>query len=284
MSLFEAIVLGIVQGLTEFLPISSSAHLTLTGRLFGLINPETSESWTAFMAVMQIGTLGAVVVYFFKDLTTMTQSLWNDVRSYRTHGKATTYSFPSKLAFFIVLGTIPMAIIGVLFSKAIHSMLTKSTTVIASSLIGLALLLWLAEKIATHKKPLEKISWLDALIIGAAQAMALIPGSSRSGTTLTAGLFVNLTREAAARFSFLLSIPAVAASGVYELSKVHGGIGGFGIGNLVAATVVSGIVGYAAIAWLLKFLATNTTFSFIVYRIALGILLLVLVGQGFVQF
>ncbi len=284
MNLLQAIVLGIVQGLTEFLPISSSAHLTLTGKLFGLINVETSEAWTAFMAVMQVGTLAAVVVYFYHDLVVMTKSLWNDVRSYGMFGGMRNYSSPSRLALFVILGTVPMAVIGVGFSSVIHSMFTKSTTVIASSLIGLAILLWIAEKVASHKKTIDKLSLADALIIGTAQAMALIPGSSRSGTTLTAGLFVNLTREAAARFSFLLSIPAVAASDLYELSKVHGGIGGFGFANLAAATVVSGIVGYAAIAWLLKFLATNTTISFVIYRIALGVMLLVLVGQGIVQF
>ena len=283
MNLLQAIVLGIVQGLTEFLPISSSAHLTLTGKLFGLINIETSEAWTAFMAVMQVGTLAAVVVYFYHDLVIMTKSLWKDVCTYGVVAMK-SYSSPSKLALFVILGTVPMAIIGIGFSKFIHSMFTKSTTVIASSLIGLAILLWIAERVASHKKTIEKLSLSDALIIGTAQAMALIPGSSRSGTTLTAGLFVNLTREAAARFSFLLSIPAVAASGLYELSKVHGGIGGFGIANLAAATIVSGIVGYAAIAWLLKFLATNTTISFVVYRIALGILLLILLEQGIVPF
>jgi len=283
-NLFEAIILGIVQGLTEFLPISSSAHLTLTGKFFGLISNDTSEAWTAFMAVMQVGTLVAVVIYFYKDIKLMMTSLWKDFFTYGAMKSWKNYSTYSKLAIFIILGTIPMAIIGVGFSKVIHSMFTKSTAVIASSLIGLALLLWLAEKIASHKRTLDKITATDALIIGTAQAMALIPGSSRSGTTLTAGLFLNLTREAAARFSFLLSIPAVAASGVYELSKVHGGIGGFGFVNLAAATIASGIVGYAAIAWLLRFLATNTTFSFIVYRIALGFVLFALLNFDVMQF
>lgn len=282
MSLFEAIILGIVQGLTEFLPISSSAHLTLTGNLFGLIHSGTSEAWTAFIAVMQLGTLVAVVVYFYKDLILMSRSLSRDLIAHGAGVKK--YSHPSKLALFVIAGTIPMALIGVGFSSGIHSMFTKSTTVIASSLIGLALLLWLAEKVATHKRTLDSLTLFDALVIGTAQAMALIPGSSRSGTTITAGLFLNLTRESAARFSFLLSIPAVAASGLYEFTKVQEGIGGFGFLNLAAATVVSGVVGYAAIAWLLKFLVTHTTFSFVVYRIALGVLLLVLLNVGVLKF
>lgn len=284
MSLFEAIILGIVQGLTEFLPISSSAHLTLAGKAFGLINAETSEAWTAFIAVMQIGTLMAVLIYFAKDIAEMVAALWRDVTTHGVMSGWKQYSVPSKLAIFIILGTVPMGVIGIVFSKAIHSMFTKSTVVIASSLIGLALLLWLAEKVASHKRTLDQLTAKDALIIGTAQAMALIPGSSRSGTTLTAGLFLNLTRESAARFSFLLSIPAVAASGLYELSKVHAGIGGFGYMNLAISTVVSGIVGYAAVAWLLKYLATNTTLLFVIYRIFLGLLLFGLLYSGIVLF
>lgn len=283
-NLFQAIILGIVQGLTEFLPISSSAHLTLTGIFFGLISNDTSEAWTAFMAVMQIGTLVAVVTYFRKDIVQMKTSLWKDFFTYGVLNGWKNYSTYSKLAIFVLLGTLPMVVIGVGFSNVIHSMFTKSTTVIASSLIGLALLLWLAEKVASHRRTIDKITATDALIIGTAQAMALIPGSSRSGTTLTAGLFLNLTREAAARFSFLLSIPAVGASGLYELSKSHDGIWEFGFANLATATIVSGIVGYAAIAWLLKFLATNTTLSFVLYRISLGALLLVLLYFGVLQF
>jgi undecaprenyl-diphosphatase len=214
----------------------------------------------------------------------MTTSLWKDFFKYGALNGIKNYSTYSKLALYVILGTVPMAIIGVGFSKAIHSMFTKSTAVIASSMIGLALLLWLAEKIATHRRKLEEITATDALVVGTAQAMALIPGSSRSGTTLTAGLFLNLSREAAARFSFLLSVPAVAASGAYELSKVHGGIGGFGFMNLAVSTIVSGIVGYAAIAWLLKYLATNTTFIFIAYRIALGCLLFALLYFGVILF
>ncbi len=284
MNLLQAIILGIVQGLTEFLPISSSAHLTITGKMFGLISPSTTESWTAFIAVIQLGTLLAVVVYFYRDLLLMATSLKNDWTTHGVFGGIKRYSVQSRLGLFVIVGTVPMGLIGLGLSNVIHSMFTKSTTVIASSLIGLALLLWLAERVASHKRTMEHLTWWDALIIGTAQAIALIPGSSRSGTTLTAGLFLNLTREAAARFSFLLSIPAIGASGLYELVTVRQGIGELGMVNVVAATLVSAVVGYASIAWLLRFLLTNTTLSFVAYRIALGVLLLVLLSLGIMEF
>ncbi len=284
MNLLQAIILGIVQGLTEFLPISSTAHLTLAGKFFGLITPETSKAWTAFIAVMQLGTLVAVIAYFYQDIMQMMSSLWNDFKTYGISKGIKQYSFPSKLAMYVILGTVPIALIGLGFKDVIEGMFTKSTVVIATSLIGLAILLAAAEKMARHSKKLEQISLGDSLLIGVAQAMALIPGSSRSGTTLTAGLFLNLTREAAARFSFLLSIPAVAASGLLQLPKVAGGAGSFGVVNLAVATIVSAIVGYAAIAWLLKFLSTNTTFSFVIYRIALGLFLFALLFFGVMEF
>jgi undecaprenyl-diphosphatase len=284
LTLLQAIILGIVQGLTEFLPISSSAHLTITGKLFGLISPATAASWTAFIAVIQLGTLVAVVAYFFKDLIQMALSLKNDWANHGVLNGWRRYSLHSRLGIFVILGTVPMGLIGLGLSSVIHSMFTKSTIVIASSLIGLALLLWLAERVASHRRTIENLTLWDALIIGTAQAMAFIPGSSRSGTTLTAGLFLNLTREAAARFSFLLSIPAIGASGLYELLTVKQGIGQLGIMNVVAATAMSAVVGYASIAWLLRYLLTNTTLSFVVYRIAMGILLLVLLYLGAMEF
>lgn len=283
MTFLEAVLLGIVQGLTEFLPISSSAHLTITGKLLGLISPTTSESWTAFMAVIQLGTLIAVVAYFLKDIGKMSSSLWTDVRTHGVTSGFRNFSQPSKLALLVMLGTVPMGVIGVTFSSLIHSMFTKSTLVISSSLIGLAVLLWISERVATHKRELNSLTWVDALVVGTAQALALIPGSSRSGTTLTAGLFLNLKRDAAARFSFLLSIPAVAASGLYEFFKIHSEIGGFGLTNVFAATIASAVVGYASIAWLLRYLSTHTTLIFVVYRILLGIGLFVALSFGLIQ-
>jgi undecaprenyl-diphosphatase len=179
------------------------------------------------------------------------------------------------MALYIIIGTLPVALIGLSLKHIIEGALTKTTIVIAASMIALALLLWLAEEFARHVRGLAQITWVDALVVGFAQACALIPGSSRSGTTITAGLFLGLTRETAARFSFLLSIPAVVASGIYELAKIHGTFE-LGMGNLLISTVVSGVVGYAAIAWLLKFLMRHTTMVFIWYRLILGVLLITL--------
>ncbi len=270
MTVFEAILLGLVQGLTEFLPISSTAHLTLAGKLLGLIDPAHPETWTAFMAVIQLGTLAAVIAYFWRDIVAMTVAVVRDARRGKNLG---ALSGETKLAILVLLGTLPVALIGLSLRHVIEGALTKDLIVIVCSLIVLALLLWLAEKVARHTRSLPQANWRDALIIGIAQALALIPGSSRSGTTITAGLFLGLTRETAARFSFLLSIPAVFASGVYEMSKIHWGAFELGAAHLVLATVVAGVSGYAAIAWLLRYLMKNTTMLFVWYRIALGLLL-----------
>jgi undecaprenyl-diphosphatase len=283
---FEAIILGIIQGLTEFLPVSSTAHLTLAGALFGSIDLRHPEAWTAFIAVMQLGTLAAVVIYFRRDILRMLAAVVGglNARTLRSGWKAWPQDL--RMAGAIVVGTLPVALVGYTGQHIIEGVLTKSIPVIAGSLITLACLLWLAEKIARHARPVEAISPWDALIIGVGQMLALIPGSSRSGTTITAGLFLGFTREAAARFSFLLSIPAVFASGLYELYKIHklmdagADLFALGVTNLVIATIVSAIVGYAAIAWLLKYLVRHTTMVFVWYRIALGILLFVLVGLG----
>jgi undecaprenyl-diphosphatase len=188
----------------------------------------------------------------------------------------------SRMAFYIVIGTLPVALVGLSLKKIIEGSMTKSTLVIAISMIALALLLWLAEKVARHVRGISQVTWVDALVIGFAQVCALIPGSSRSGTTITAGLFLGLTRESAARFSFLLSIPAVVASGLFELTKIHGGFD-LGLGNLLISTVVSGVVGYAAIAWLLRYLMRNTAMVFVWYRLALGLLLFTLLANGLMQ-
>jgi len=272
MSLLQSILLGIIQGITEFLPISSTAHLTIAGTAMGVINPERPDEWTAFIAVMQIGTLAAVVVYFFKDLVDIVKGFFVDGLRYVQSpsnglGKA-------RMGWYIILGTLPVATFGLLFKKIIEGNLTKSLSVIGTSLIVLALILWLAEKIGSRTKEMKSATWLDSLIVGFAQSLALIPGSSRSGTTITAGLFLGITREDAARFSFLLSIPAVFASGVLELYQMRHFIHDVGIMNVVASTVVAGIVGYASIAFLLKYLRTHTTFLFIYYRLALGTTLL----------
>ena len=176
-------------------------------------------------------------------------------------------------AWQIAIGTIPVVVIGLAFKKLIEGAVTKEISVIATSMIALALLLWWAEKIGKQDRDESRTTWKDGLLIGVAQSCALIPGASRSGTTITAALFLGMTRTAAARFSFLLSIPAVLASGIYQLAKSSSHISGLGSTNLVIATVVSGIVGYASIAFLLRYLATHSTRIFIGYRIVLGLAL-----------
>jgi undecaprenyl-diphosphatase len=278
-----AVLLGIVQGLTEFLPISSTAHLTFAGKLSGLISVENPQAWTAFIAVIQLGTLAAVLIYFRNDIVTMVRALFADIRTNGSGRGMKGYSTDSRMALYIVIGTVPVGVIGFALKHLIEGVLTKTTFVLAGSLIGLALLLWLAEKSSKHTRKFEEITWVDALIIGVAQAFALIPGSSRSGTTITAALFLGLTRNAAARFSFLLSIPAVLASGIFELLRIDPQVFDLGFSSLLIATIVSGISGYAAIAWLLRYLMKHTTMVFVAYRIVLGVTVVALVLLGWME-
>lgn len=281
MSTLIAVLLGIVQGLTEFLPISSTAHLTLTGRLFHLIDPQHPESWTDFIAIMQLGTVAAVMVYFFPDIVNITKGFFRDLFSWGGGRGISGFGPDGRMALLVLIGSLPVGILGFMLKHLIEGSLTKNIGVIAVSMVVLALLLWLAERIASHKRPIESLTWSDAVMVGFGQTLALIPGSSRSGTTITLGLFLGLTREAAARFSFLLSIPAVLASGLYELSKVQA-VGELGIANLLIATLVSALVGYASIAWLLRYLMRHTAMAFVWYRIGLGLLLAVLLVSGLI--
>lgn len=283
MTVFDAILLGLIQGLTEFIPISSTAHLTLAGKLLGLINAHNTAAWTEFMAIMQMGTLAAVIVFFFRDVLNMSNALASYARNGLAGRGFSRLSGQAEVGWCVIIGTIPVGLVGLLFNREIHGWFTKSTPVIAASLVALAALLWLAEKVASHVRTLEHITSKDALIIGVAQALALIPGSSRSGTTITAGLFLGFTRESAARFSFLLSIPAVFASGVFELLKLDGNVAKLGYGNLVIATLVAGVSGYAAIAWLLKYLSRNSAMVFVWYRFALGLGLILLLTFDLIQ-
>lgn len=281
MNSLVAVLLGLIQGITEFLPISSTAHLTLAGKVLGLISVEHPEAWTQFIAVIQLGTLAAVVVYFWGDILRMTRAVLGDLRGPRSEPGWSGLTPETRLAFSIAIGTLPVGLIGYTLKHLIEGVLTKTTGVIIASLIVLALILWIAEKVSTRRKGLDQVSVWSALLIGFAQALALIPGSSRSGTTMTAALFLGYTREAAARFSFLLSIPAVAASGLFELLRIDETVFQLGIGNLIIATIVSALAGYAAIAWLLRYLVRHTMMVFVWYRVGLGLLLLGLVLGGF---
>jgi undecaprenyl-diphosphatase len=274
LNIIEAIFLGILQGITEFLPISSTGHLTLAGKFMNLISADHPEQWTAFIAVIQIGTLIAVLIYFWKEILNIITSFFK--QNIFSRKNFSEQEQDSKLGWLIIIGTIPVVIIGLLFKDIIEGSLTKNLYVIAGSLIVLAVILAIAEKTAKFRKDIKDISILDSFFIGVAQSFALIPGSSRSGTTITGGLFLGLNREAAARFSFLLSIPAVLASGLLELYESLKFLDASMSINLIIATLFSAVSGYAAIDFLLKYLRKNSTFVFIYYRIILGILILIL--------
>ena len=274
MSVFEAILLGIIQGLSEFLPISSTGHVTVAGKLLNLISSEHPERWTAFIAVIQLGTMFSVLIYFAKDLFLIVRDFLRD--NFHSRKKFSLQSLNSRLGWLVIVGTIPVVVIGLLFKNSIEGTLTKNLYVISFSLIGLAIILAIAEKIANFKKNMGNITVKDSIIIGIAQAFALIPGSSRSGTTITGGLFLGLKRDVAARFSFLLSIPAVLASGLFELIHSLDYLTADMALNIIIATLVSGISGYLAIDFLIKFLKKHSTFVFIYYRIAIGLFILIL--------
>lgn len=280
MTLFQAIIYGIIQGLTEFLPISSTAHLRIVPALLGWGDPGA-----AFTAVIQFGTLVAVLSYFSKDIVSILRAVLDGIFK-----KSLFQTRESVMGWMIAAGTVPVVVLGLLFKKDIETTL-RSLYVIAASMIGLALVLLVAELLEKKRirdggqlKTLGEVSWLDAILIGCAQAVALIPGSSRSGVTITGGLFVGLNRETAARFSFLLSLPSVFAAGAYELIKQRHELLSTDIGilNLVAATLVSGIVGYLSIEFLLGYLKKHTTYLFIFYRLIVGAALLLLLGMGIV--
>lgn len=281
MDLFQAIILGIVQGLTEFLPISSSAHLRFVPALFGWGDPGA-----AFTAIIQIGTLLAVLVYFARDIASIVSAVVSGLLRGRP-----LESDEARTGWMIAAGTVPIVLFGLLFKHQIETTF-RSLYVVSASLILLAVVLSIAEWHTRSRsaqglrgKSLREIGWKEAIVIGLAQAMALIPGSSRSGVTITGGLFMNLDRETAARYSFLLSIPSVFAAGIYELYQTRGEImaSSQNLAALAAATVSAGIVGYLSIAFLLSYLRRHTTTLFIVYRLMAGTALLVLVSFGRIQ-
>ena len=278
MSIFEAIIIGIVHGLSEFLPISSTAHMTLAGRGLGVIG--SPEEWTAFIAVVQLGTLAAVLFYFRNDLIAITRDFVLQNLRRVPFGEQ---SIDAKMGWSIIIGTIPIAVIGLLLKDFIEGAFTKNLLVIGISLFVLGLILELAERSGKFERTIGETSWRDALWVGLAQVLALIPGSSRSGTTITAGMFLGLTREAAARFSFLLSVPAIGASGVLEFFEVYDTLDGSGFLTLGIATLVAGISGYLCIALLLRFLRTSTMRVFVFYRSILGAALIVGVIMNWIE-
>jgi len=281
MTIIEAILLGIVQGLTEFLPISSSAHLRIIPALAGWNDPGAP-----FTAIVQLGTLVAVMLYFRNDIILIGKAVFDGI--VRRKPLATP---EAKMGWMIAAGTLPIVIFGILFKTEIETGL-RSLYWVSGALIGFALLLSIAElKVKKRLRTglslslIEDIGWKEALMIGLAQSIALIPGSSRSGVTITGGLFLNLSREAAARFSFLLSLPSVFAAAMLQLYKTWGDISSSSESatTLAVATLVAGLVGYGSIAFLLNYLKDHTTTIFIVYRLAAGVAVLYLLFTGVLQ-
>ncbi len=274
MSLLEAIVLGIVQGLTEFLPISSSGHLRIVPAFFGWEDPGA-----AFTAVVQLGTMAAVLLYFRAELARIARAWLASVpdRSKRS-------DLDARIGWYIVLGTVPIGVFGVLFKDQIETG-ARDLYVIGVALIVLGLVLAVADHVGKRQRELEDVEARDGFWVGTAQALALIPGVSRSGATITAGLFLGLDRAAAARFSFLLSVPAVVLSGLFELASILDGDEGDHVGavELIAATACAFVVGYASIAFLLRFLANHTMSVFVAYRLVLGTLVIVLAANGVID-
>lgn len=270
--IIKAIVLGIVQGITEFLPISSTAHLRIVPALFGWEDPGA-----AYSAVIQIGTMMAVIIYFLKDLIRIYKKVITNLLE-----KKLITDIDSKLGWYIIIGTIPIIIFGLLLEKFIENEF-RSLYVISFSLVFFAIILAIAERISKKNLDLKDLTLSKALVIGVAQAFALIPGASRSGVTITGGLFAGFNRETAARFSFLLSVPAVLLSGLYEFYKILPELNQQGALSLIIATVFSFLSGILAIEFLLRYLRTHSTYIFIWYRIILGILLLILININFIK-
>jgi undecaprenyl-diphosphatase len=270
-SIFQSIVLGIVQGLTEFLPISSTAHLRIVPAILGWDDPGA-----AFTAVTQLGTMTAVLLYFREDLLRIAHAWLRSLRRPELRG-----GLDARTGWYILLGTIPIGIFGLAFKDQIENG-ARDLYLIGSALIVLGLVLLVAERVGTRERGLEDIQRRDGFLIGLAQALALIPGVSRSGSTITAGLFLGFDRTAAARFSFLLSVPAVVLSGLLELASILNGDEGdsTSLVALAIATLLAFIVGYASIAFLLRYLVRHSTIVFVAYRVVVGSLVLVLVSTG----
>jgi len=271
MNALEAIVLGIVQGLTEFLPISSSGHLRIVPAIFGWEDPGA-----AFTAVCQLGTMAAVLLYFRNDLWTVLKAWFAGLRDPEIRK-----TLDSRIGWYLIIGTIPIGIAGIVFKSQIEGPL-RSLGVIAGAMIVFSIIMAVIDAQAKQTREIKDLDTRSGLLIGLVQALALIPGVSRSGSTIVAGLYLGFTREAAARFSFLLSVPAVVLSGLYELKDIGSADGGAHAGTVptIIATVVAFVVGYASIAFLLQYLRTHTLAAFVVYRLAFATFVLILLAAG----
>ena len=265
---FQAIILGIVQGLTEFLPISSSAHVLIVSQFFGWTDPGA-----AFTAVSQIGTETAVVIYFWQDIWRIAKAWLGQFRHPETRGSPDV-----RMGWLVIVGSLPIGILGLLFDDQIETV-ARNLWLVATTLIVFGILLGIADRTARSVKSLDDLSVRDGLLYGIWQALALIPGVSRSGASISGGLFMGYTREAATRYAFLLAIPAVMASGLYKALDI-GDDPAVAWGPTILATLIAFGVGYSVIAWLIRYISTNSYMPFVIYRIGMGLFVMLLLGTG----
>jgi undecaprenyl-diphosphatase len=270
MDYIQAVVLGVVEGLTEFLPVSSTGHLTIAEKLLGL--DVADRSVTAYTAVIQMGAILAVVVYFWVDIWRIAKAWALGLVKPELRGR-----LDHRMGWYVILGSIPIGVIGLLARELITGPL-RSLWVVAGALILWSGVMLYAERRGLQQRTEKDLTLKDALIVGLVQCIALVPGVSRSGATISTGLLVGLDRVTATRLSFFLSIPALLAAGLYELPEALGG--DISIGQTVVGTVVSFVVAYASVAWLLRFVSGNSIGKFVPYRVALGVVLLVVLGTG----
>ena len=276
MSWWQAIVLGIIEGITEFLPISSTGHLTIAEKLMGM--PLDDEGLIAFTAIIQIGAIAAAIIYFWQDIQRVLIAWWRGLWWKRARRK-----FDYKYGWAIIIGSVPIAVVGLVFKDEIETVL-RSLWFVAGALIVWSGVMWLADKYATTKRVEKDTTWQDTLVIGLGQCLSLVPGVSRSGATISVGLLRGFDRVTVTKLSFFLGIPALVAAGLLEVVTKYKHIsGGVGWTSTIIATVVSFGVGYVAVAWLLKFVQNNNFRSFIIYRFALGLILVALLGAGMIS-
>ncbi|MDI9895848.1 undecaprenyl-diphosphate phosphatase [Rhodococcus sp. IEGM 1381] len=274
MTWLQAIILGAVQGLTEFLPISSSGHLRIVSGVFW-----NEDAGASFTAVTQLGTEAAVLLFFWRDIVRIVKAWFVGLTKKDERG------LDYRMGWYVIIATIPIGVLGLLFKDQIRTG-ARNLYLIAFMLIAFAIVIAVAEKVGRKERPIEKLTTRDGIVMGLAQCLALVPGVSRSGATTSAGLFLGLEREAAVRFSFLLAIPAVTASGLFSLPDAFEPVGtGLAASGpqLLLATVIAFGLGYASIAWLLKFVANHSLYWFVGYRIVLGVVVLGLLAGGVVS-
>lgn len=276
MTPFDAVILGIVQGLTEFLPISSSAHVQIAQQLLGLSSTPKPQL-TAFIATIQLGTEAAVLIYFWKDIVRIIRAFFGSLFSKESQSAETLRD--AKLGWLIIIGSLPVVIIGLVFKDAIENQL-RSLWVIAFTLIIFGIILGIADRVGKRQKSIDQLTTKHGILFGIGQALAVIPGVSRSGGTISVGLFLGYSRQAAARYSFLLAIPAVIASGLYEFAKSYQDLDSSELVSTIIATLVSFVVGFSVIVGLLRYLSRGSFLPFVIWRIGVGVALLMLLATN----